>query len=225
MSSTNKTAHYSLSQYLANDKPTYLSDYNGDMAKIDAAIYAAKSAADTAETTASGLAPTVSENETNIGELQTDMSLVKTTQATQGNAIEGLQEFMEQVLEATITETSVEVSLAEGNNSTIVLNNLKMKTYDLGKLKLTAIYGPIVIKPNGSQTAAQAFTLKAPSIITRLGSGRTVNSVGVVHSATTEGQVSFEMTIENDMISAAYGTLNTPTSINNSILFQCLILG
>lgn len=225
MSSTNKTAHYSLSQYLANDKPTYLSDYNGDMAKIDAAIYAAKSAADTAETTASGLAPTVSENETNIGELQTDMTLVKTTQATQGNAIKNLQEFMAQVLEASITETAVEVSLADGNNSTIVANNLKMKTYDLGKLKLTALYGGITIKPNGSQTAAQAFRLKAPSIIARLGSGRSVNSVGIVHSATTEGQVNFEASIENDVITAVYGTLKTPSSINSSIMFQCLILG
>lgn len=225
MSSTNKTAHYSLSQYVANDKPTYLSDYNGDMVKIDAAIYAAKSAADTAETTASGLAPIVSENETNIGELQTDMSLVKTTQATQGNTIESLQEFMEQVLEATITETSVEISLAEGNNSTLVANNLKMKTYDLGKLKLTAIYGGVTIKPNGSQTAAQAFSLKAPSIIARLGSGRSVNNVGVAHSATAEGQVSFDMSIENDMIIATYSTLKTPTSINSSIMFQCLILG
>ena len=40
-SATNSTTHYDLSQYTANDKPTYLIDYNGDMAKIDAAIYAA----------------------------------------------------------------------------------------------------------------------------------------------------------------------------------------
>lgn len=39
--STNQTTHYELSQYTANDKPTYLIDYNGDMAKIDTAIYGA----------------------------------------------------------------------------------------------------------------------------------------------------------------------------------------
>lgn len=38
MSSTNKTTYYDLSQYTANDKPTYLTDYNGDMSKIDAGI-------------------------------------------------------------------------------------------------------------------------------------------------------------------------------------------
>lgn len=36
MSSTNKTTNYNLSQYIGSDKPTYLTDYNGDMFKIDA---------------------------------------------------------------------------------------------------------------------------------------------------------------------------------------------
>ena len=45
MASTNQTTHYDLSQYTANDKPTYLVDYNGDMSKIDAGIYSAESKA------------------------------------------------------------------------------------------------------------------------------------------------------------------------------------
>ena len=36
MPSTNKTANYALSQFLAGDKPSFLRDYNSDMAKIDA---------------------------------------------------------------------------------------------------------------------------------------------------------------------------------------------
>ena len=47
MASTNSTTHYELSQYIGTDKPTYLVDYNQDMSKIDAGIYAAKSEADT----------------------------------------------------------------------------------------------------------------------------------------------------------------------------------
>ena len=46
MASTNKTTHYELSQYVSSDKPTYLSDYNGDMLKIDTAINTAKTTAD-----------------------------------------------------------------------------------------------------------------------------------------------------------------------------------
>ena len=45
MASTNQTQHYNLSQYVANDKPTYLVDYNGDMSKIDAGIYSAETKA------------------------------------------------------------------------------------------------------------------------------------------------------------------------------------
>lgn len=41
MTATNHTEHYNLSQYTEDDHPTYTGDYNGDMSKIDAAIYAA----------------------------------------------------------------------------------------------------------------------------------------------------------------------------------------
>lgn len=41
MTATNHTEHYELSQYVGDDLPTYTGDYNSDMSKIDAAIYAA----------------------------------------------------------------------------------------------------------------------------------------------------------------------------------------
>lgn len=41
MTATNHTEHYELSQYVKDDHPTYTGDYNSDMSKIDAAIYAA----------------------------------------------------------------------------------------------------------------------------------------------------------------------------------------
>ena len=62
MASTNKTTHLELSQYTANDKPTYLVDYNGDMAKIDTAVY--------------GNTTKATQNETNIG----TMSNLNTTE-------------------------------------------------------------------------------------------------------------------------------------------------
>lgn len=41
MTASHHTEHYGLSQYVQDDHPTYIGDYNGDMSKIDAAIYAA----------------------------------------------------------------------------------------------------------------------------------------------------------------------------------------
>jgi hypothetical protein len=56
MASTNKTTHYELSQYIGTDKPTYLTDYNQDMSRIDAGIYGAKSLADVNESAIGTLA-------------------------------------------------------------------------------------------------------------------------------------------------------------------------
>ena len=52
MASTNKTTNLELSQYVSSDKPTYLVDYNSDMAKIDTGVHTAQVSADTASTAA-----------------------------------------------------------------------------------------------------------------------------------------------------------------------------
>lgn len=38
MTATNHTANYNLSRFTGTDRPTWLGDYNGDMAKIDAQL-------------------------------------------------------------------------------------------------------------------------------------------------------------------------------------------
>lgn len=52
MTATDHTEHYGLSQYAQDDHPTYTGDYNGDMSKIDAAIYAASQTGGTGGLTA-----------------------------------------------------------------------------------------------------------------------------------------------------------------------------
>lgn len=49
MSATNHTSTIELSQYVSTDKPTYLTDYNGDMLKIDNAIAADRDSITTAQ--------------------------------------------------------------------------------------------------------------------------------------------------------------------------------
>lgn len=41
MTASRHTSHYDLSQFAETDRPTWSGDYNGDMAKIDTAIYKA----------------------------------------------------------------------------------------------------------------------------------------------------------------------------------------
>ena len=53
MTATNHTENYDLSQFVGTDRPTWLVDYNGDMAKIDAQMK--KNADDIASAAAGGL--------------------------------------------------------------------------------------------------------------------------------------------------------------------------
>ena len=46
MAHTNNTEHYELSQFLATDKPAWLTDYNNDMDKIDTAMFGMQSQMD-----------------------------------------------------------------------------------------------------------------------------------------------------------------------------------
>lgn len=99
MASTNKTTHYELSQYVANDKPTYLVDYNQDMQKIDAGIYSAESKAtvntgaigdltDLDTTAKSDLVSAINEVNTqvttNTGNISTNTSNISTLGTNQG---------------------------------------------------------------------------------------------------------------------------------------------
>jgi hypothetical protein len=53
MTTTNHTKNYNLSQFAGTDRPTWLGDYNGDMAKIDAQLK--RNADDIASASAGGL--------------------------------------------------------------------------------------------------------------------------------------------------------------------------
>ena len=53
MTATKHTANYNLSQFAGTDRPTWLGDYNGDMAKIDAQLK--RNADDIASAAESGL--------------------------------------------------------------------------------------------------------------------------------------------------------------------------
>lgn len=85
MASTNKTTHYDLSQYVGSDKPTYLTDYNGDMASIDTGIYNAQTKADSGYTLASSADTKADTAITNAGIAQTNASTALTNIGTMAN--------------------------------------------------------------------------------------------------------------------------------------------
>lgn len=66
MTATNRTANYKLSQFVGTDRPTWLVDYNGDMAKIDARMK--QNADDIASVTAAGRLTSVSHTDDLTGD-------------------------------------------------------------------------------------------------------------------------------------------------------------
>lgn len=96
MASTNKTTHYELNQYVGSDKPTYLTDYNGDMLAIDTGIYNAQTKADSAYT-AAGLADgkagdaqtTANSALTNAGTANTNIGTMANLTTTEKSSLVG----------------------------------------------------------------------------------------------------------------------------------------
>ena len=74
MSYTNKTTHYELPQYVATDKPKYLTDFNDTMAAIDSQMYVNATAAATAQTAAEGAQSTADSAVSSIGTLNTQIN-------------------------------------------------------------------------------------------------------------------------------------------------------
>lgn len=91
MSSTNKTATIELSQYVGTDKPTYLTDYNGDMLKIDNAIAADRDSIATAQNTADGAVTKADANKQSIDTINTEIEGTAGTPgiATRLSSVEG----------------------------------------------------------------------------------------------------------------------------------------
>lgn len=125
MASTNKTTNYELSQFLGTDKPAWLSDYNSDMAKIDAGM---KTNAD-GVTSVDGKADT---NTTNIGTLTNLTTDVKTNLVNAVNEVDGHADTAQNTANnantlantAKNTVDNLSAYLAMTNTATVSANNI-----------------------------------------------------------------------------------------------------
>ena len=82
MSSTNKTAELHLSQFIGTDIPSILTDYNGDMQKIDAGVLEVKQATAGAVSDLSSVTARVTNAEQNISGLNSTVQGIATRVVT-----------------------------------------------------------------------------------------------------------------------------------------------
>ena len=77
MAHTNETENYSLSQFLATDKPAWLTDYNTDMIKIDSALHGLQDEIEQSDGDISSITERVTQNETDIADNKSRLDSVE----------------------------------------------------------------------------------------------------------------------------------------------------
>lgn len=107
MASTNKTTHFELGQFVGTDKPSWLSDYNGDMIKIDLALKTIQDLSVGADTKATTALSQVSSLDVDMTAVENDIALL--------NPYKGKVDTIESVLP---TKAPLESPVFSGNPTT-----------------------------------------------------------------------------------------------------------
>ena len=159
MASTNKTTNLELSQYVSSDKPTYLVDYNSDMAKIDTGVHTAQVTADTAstaatnaQTTAEGAQTTANTAITNAATAQSGVVQNATNIGTLANLTTVEKTSLVGAINEVNAKTEVVDSMtgSETNKAPSVDSNKKYLKGDVLYEDSTGTYNNITLRLNGS---------------------------------------------------------------------------
>lgn len=239
MASTNKTENYNLSQYIGSDKPTYLGDYNSDMAKIDAQMKvnadgiltaisgvesatstanSAVSTANNAQTTANGASQTAqgaSATATNAqSTANSALSTATTAQASANKANTKIDNF-----NLTKFSTIATSSMSKTGNATITSSNVSVAMNDDGSL--AKVYGELNVTPNGQGNIIIPTDLRPEEEIT-------INGVvirAIINSGTVKAFGNVSMIIKtNGNVEVPYTYAVSPNADNCRFIFSACLL-
>ena len=239
MASTNKTENYNLSQYIGSDKPTYLGDYNSDMAKIDAQMKvnadgiltaisgvesatstanSAVSTANNAQTTANGASQTAqgaSATATNAqSTANSALSTATTAQASANEANSKIDNF-----NLTKFSTIATSDMSKTGNATITSSNVSVAMNDDGSL--AKVYGELNVTPNGQGNIIIPTALRPKEELT-------INGVvirAIINSGTVKAFGNVSMTIKtNGNIEVPYTYAVSQSADNCRFIFTACLL-
>lgn len=239
MASTNKTTNYELSQYVGTDKPTYLSDYNGDMYKIDAQmkvnadnVATAISSAQSATTTANQANTTANQANTTANSANTTANSASTTatnaQTTANSALSTATTAQASANEANtkidnfnLTQfTTVAVSdMSKTGNATINSSNVSVAMNEDGSL--AKVYGELNVTPNGQGNIIIPTDLRPEEELT-------INGVvirAIINSSTVKAFGNVSMVIKtNGNIEVPYTYAVSSSADNCRFIFTACLL-
>lgn len=186
MSHTNSTSNYNLPQFVGSDTPGWLTDVNGAMSDIDAAIYARQqgvatnanniTALDSRLTSAEGSIATAG---TNISDLQTDVTSLEGSVSSNTTAI-GNNTANISALNTLVSGLQAKMPVI--NNVTLTAADWASGVYTIADAAVTA--NSIIdlgIAADPTTAAAKAFQAAniQPGVITA-GTGFTIKAIGDV---------------------------------------------
>lgn len=190
MSSTNKTTNYDLSQFIGTDKPAWLSDYNGDMGKIDAGIH-------TAQNTATGADGKATANATAIGTLSNLTTDAKTNLVAAINEVD------------THADTAANSAASAAGNATQALTKVNALA-DYFAMTVTQVSAANIVSSTGSVEDVPSVSIAKNS----------TNSLGKVygsihHRPTTSGWQTITLNIDSGIHPDADFTI-VPAGVTNT---------
>lgn len=200
MGSTNKTAHYELPQFVANDKPSWLGDVNEAMEAIDTGIYGAKSSADGAQQTANNAVAGVASAGTRMDGIQTQLDTV----ATQANQ--------------TATTVAGHTSSIATNSANINTLNSRMGSTDISSIGDGTVTGAIDALAEGG--AGGAKTLRASGTANTAVSAQLAELENAFNALTTEEKLN-SVIVSDTVINTASDTAGkyVSTAVTGSGIF------
>lgn len=150
MSSTNKTTHYELSQFLGTDKPAWLNDYNSDMNKIDAGI-------NTAQTTASGADGKATTNTASIGTLASLTTTAKTDLVSAVNEVNTTALTAENTASSAGTLASQAKTKADNLEEYLTLSQSTNLTFTITKGTINTASSSLTVRRNTSGSLGKIY--------------------------------------------------------------------
>lgn len=187
MSSTKKTTNYELSQYVGSDKPTYLGDYNSDMAKIDAQMKRNADGITTVDAKATTAGTNASTALTNAGTAQTTAESAQTTansaNTTATSALSKATTNESKILSLESTFNLSDITQYLGANMTF-----QNCTYTAGSIRIATnedgtvgkIYGNVVIQNDGTNKVKHILI---PNTKLRPDTAFNINPIGIFASS------------------------------------------
>ena len=194
MSSTNKTTNYELSQYIGSDKPTYLTDYNGDMYKIDAQM---KVNADNIATALTGVQTATTTANTANSTATTANTNANTANATANSVQTAFNAFKTSLtLSVFKSLTSTDIVSSDYTSQNIIGFNVAKST-DSATFK---IYGLIEVQ-TGNDSGTRTIVFENTGLIVPSGSEFFISCAGYTSKAgSTQPVHPVDLYVENDKV-------------------------